>query len=383
MSTIENYCKKIDIFKRQLDIINSKFLIEHISCYKFHELVTYKDFDKNWVAEEYVPILDEYAISQIGINPKNKMYFIMHTDMIDKYLYELISSLDTNAPTNSNSKGYEEIIQEKINEWRKTISKYYNRLEHIKVFVWDLLKAEYDISVRKLIENYAHKIFSSKSKINFSEFSYDGMDFEIIGYNPLNVKLKSITGILGNFTTYGKHTLCLPNQEHVCIPEKIYSLWLGNFYIVEIGKSVFDSLSKTRIISLPKSIKKIDWSFWECDNLERIEIDRKDYETTFYKTIDGVLYTGDGLTLCAYPNNHGESYEIPEGVVSIKKFAFKSCKSIKTIFLPSSLRKIEVNAFYRCTNLERIICNMKQKDLTFDGFTGDFGNVNPRWYFMA
>lgn len=382
MNNIDFYNKRIDLFKKQLDIINSNSLTEHISGYKFHELITYSNPENNWVAEEYIPILDEYAISQIGINPKNKMYLIMHTDMIDKYLYELISSLKTNVPKKLNSKEYEEMAQGKIEEWRKTLQKHYDRFEHIKVFVWDLLKAEYNISIRHIVENYVQKTFNLGSNYNFSEFSYDGMNFEIISYNPLHVRLKSITGVLGNFTTYGKHSVCLPNQEHVYIPEKIYSLWLGYFYIIEIGKSVFDSLSKTKIISLPKSIKKIDWSFWKCCNLERIEIERNDYETTSYKTVDGVLYTGDGLALCAYPNNHGESYEVPEGVVSIRKFAFKSCESIKTIFLPSSLRKIEINAFYRCTNLKRIICKMKRENLTFEGFTGDFGNVNPEWYFI-
>ena len=328
MNNIDFYNKRIDLFKKQLDIINSNFLTEHISGYKFHELITYGNPENNWVAEEYIPILDEYAISQIGINPKNKMYLIMHTDMIDKYLYELISSLKTNVPKKLNSKEYEEMAQEKIEEWRKTLQKHYDRFEHIKVFVWDLLKAECNISIRHIVESYVQKTFNLGSNYNFSEFSYDGMNFEIISYNPLHVRLKSITGVLGNFTTYGKHSVCLPNQEHVYIPEKIYSLWLGYFYIIEIGKSVFDSLSKTKIISLPKSIKKIDWSFWKCCNLERIEIERNDYETTSYKTVDGVLYTGDGLALCAYPNNHGESYEVPEGVVSIRKFAFKFIKAI-------------------------------------------------------
>ena len=121
MNNIDFYNKRIDLFKKQLDIINSNFLTEHISSYKFHELITYSNPENNWVAEEYIPILDEYAISQIGINPKNKMYLIMHTDMIDKYLYELISSLKTNVPKKLNSKEYEEMAQEKIEEWRKTL----------------------------------------------------------------------------------------------------------------------------------------------------------------------------------------------------------------------------------------------------------------------
>lgn len=384
MNTIEYYREYVKAFKKQLSIIDKDFLREHISGHIFRELIRYRDPSNDWISHQHVPELDEDAISLIGINTQNKMYLIMHSDMIDYYLYGLVSSFRVNI---ADTYPYDEvsdkkILQERIFEWRKDIPECYNRLEHIKVFVWNLLRTERDLSIKKMVEDYVLETFDLGS-CNFSEFYHAGMIFEIKSNVSRIVKLKAITSIWGNYTKYGKGKNYLSNQEYLSIPEYIDPIGLIRFTVVEIGKSVFDSLSETRVISLPRTIKNIEWSFWECRKLEKIEVNNFDYEMTSFKSIDGVLYSKDGDSLCAYPNNHGNTYEIPDGVVTIRKFAFKSCDSIQTLILPSSLRRIETNAFYRCTNLKRIICYMKPEELTFEGFIGDYGEVNPEWFFIC
>lgn len=40
-----------------------------------------------------------------------------------------------------------------------------------------------------------------------------------------------------------------------------------------------------------------------------------------------------------------EHYEIPEGVMNIKKSAFEKCHKLKTLLLPKSIKSIDTNAF--------------------------------------
>ena len=47
-------------------------------------------------------------------------------------------------------------------------------------------------------------------------------------------------------------------------------------------------------------------------------------------------------------------YVIPEGVTSIRSFAFDGCTSLTSIEIPSSVTSIEWSAFYGCTSLTSI-----------------------------
>lgn len=65
---------------------------------------------------------------------------------------------------------------------------------------------------------------------------------------------------------------------------------------------------------------------------------------------------------------------VPEGVTTIKQFAFFNNNLIDTIVLASSVTGIDSNAFYRNTNLKRIIINGNPADITVHEFA--FENVN-------
>ena len=90
---------------------------------------------------------------------------------------------------------------------------------------------------------------------------------------------------------------------------------------------------------------------WECVNLQRIIVDPANEK---YCDIDGVLYSKDKKELIAYPNAKGEKYIVPEGVRCIGNCSFKNT-NITRITMPSSLRKIGVNAFYDCMQLMEIL----------------------------
>ena len=71
-----------------------------------------------------------------------------------------------------------------------------------------------------------------------------------------------------------------------------------------------------------------------------------------FKEIDGIVYNNSMTELIACSIDK-ESVEIPEGIVTISRGAFKYCK-IKTIKLPDSLETIEEYAFSYCHKLRHI-----------------------------
>lgn len=123
------------------------------------------------------------------------------------------------------------------------------------------------------------------------------------------------------------------------------------FTLEKIGLNSFDNKERLRELRIPSTVRKIEWCFYECFNLERIIVDE---ENPDYASIDGVLYSKDHKRLVAYPNAHGEEYHILDGTKEIARLAFKTCKDVKRVYLPESLKKIGINAFYRCDNLEKV-----------------------------
>ena len=114
-------------------------------------------------------------------------------------------------------------------------------------------------------------------------------------------------------------------------------------------------------ITIGKNVKEIgDWAFGNSRNITAFEIDDAN---PYLCDIDGVVYTKDMKTILFYPparaieeskNDNGEevksiSYEIPEGVETIRSKAFYKCYELTEITLPSTLKAIEEMAFFRCS----------------------------------
>lgn len=114
-------------------------------------------------------------------------------------------------------------------------------------------------------------------------------------------------------------------------------------------------------ITIGKNVKDIDdWAFGNSRNISFFDIDD---ENPYLCDVDGVIYTKDMKTLLFYPparaieeseNDNGEkvktiSYEIPEGVETIRSKAFYKCYELTEITLPSTLKSIDEMAFFRCS----------------------------------
>lgn len=112
-------------------------------------------------------------------------------------------------------------------------------------------------------------------------------------------------------------------------------------------------------ITIGKNVSSI--SSWAFENSRKITAFEVDEDNKFFCDIEGVLYTKDMKTLLFYPLASGIktvtdekgnsvnsiSYEIPEGVETIRTKAFYKCLELTEIKLPSTLISIEEKAFFR------------------------------------
>lgn len=65
-----------------------------------------------------------------------------------------------------------------------------------------------------------------------------------------------------------------------------------------------------------------------------------------YKSVDGVVYSGDGKTLVYCPPTLKGSFTIPNGVIAIAPGAFIECDDVTDVFIPNTVTLIGECAFY-------------------------------------
>jgi hypothetical protein len=169
--------------------------------------------------------------------------------------------------------------------------------------------------------------------------------------------------------------------------------------LTEIGEKAFEKCSSLESIELPNTLKTLkEGAFNGCVALKSVNIPAALTELWFafdgctsiesfnvsednqaFMSIDGVIYTKDGTTICSYPcgkkdktfivpesvtgvginafegNLYLEHIEFKNGYTFISNEAFLNCVSLKTIKLPEFLEIIPMRMAYGCTSLESIL----------------------------
>ena len=137
--------------------------------------------------------------------------------------------------------------------------------------------------------------------------------------------------------------------EEVILPEGLVKL--GSFAFNNFS---MNSLYNTKLkrISIPASLQNSGEDvFTAAYSIEKIEI--ADLDT--WLKLDNLFFwrTSDDLKVLIGGKAVNELV-IPEGVTTIKKYAFFSFKELRKIILPSTLKRIEEHAFSECELLEEI-----------------------------
>ena len=200
---------------------------------------------------------------------------------------------------------------------------------------------------------------------------------------------------------------CL-SLEYISIPESVICLngnpfcgWDGELECLSANfiyeDDVLFNKDKSEIISfrnqeiksyiIPDSVTSIgDGAFWCCSSLSSLVIpdsvvNIKGNPFYFWKGKleclsasfiyeDNVLFNMDKSKLISFRNQEAKSFIIPNGVMSIEKYAFSDCCSLISISVPKSVTSIGDGAFDGCSSLSSFAISDSITSIgtwTFDG----------------
>lgn len=135
--------------------------------------------------------------------------------------------------------------------------------------------------------------------------------------------------------------------------------------VTEIADFGLFNAETVEVIKIGKNVEKIgEWSMTNNQHLKAFEVDE---ENPYFCDVDGILFTKDMKTIVYYPPARnikfdklsGEAqnkttYDIPEGVETIRSKAFYKCYYVEDITVPSTVKRIEEKAFHRTAALNKI-----------------------------
>lgn len=113
--------------------------------------------------------------------------------------------------------------------------------------------------------------------------------------------------------------------------------------VTEIAQEAF-VYSRLESIILPSSLTSLNGyplaGIW---NLKKIDVSG---DNPAYTSRDGVLYSKDMSMLIRCPMNKTGGLEIPEGVKTVERFAFRQCRGLESISIPASMEDIPESALF-------------------------------------
>ncbi len=165
---------------------------------------------------------------------------------------------------------------------------------------------------------------------------------ERINVSEENKYFCDVDGVLFNYSK--THLLAYPGKKSditYTIPDSVK----------EIKKEAFSSTLLEEVI-IPESVDHIEnEAFRAASCIKNLKVS-SDNKT--YIDIDGVLCDKDKKTLISYAlGRTNKSYNVPEGIENIEKYAFFSSE-LTAVTLPDSLKIISDYSFENCSKLKKI-----------------------------
>jgi len=246
--------------------------------------------------------------------------------------------------------------------------------------------------MKKTLLNVTACVVLSCLTASAADFEVDGICYNIIGENAVEVTANKTTAYAGEVTvpaqvvndgtTYAvtavgaeAFSMCFTLTK-VTLPESVTLIDKEAFYfcatladvnfpaaVTEIGEKAFMMCSKITELNLPAGLKTIGKeAFISCFGNTAINIPDAVVtmgEYAFYNNSAAKTLTiGAGLKSLpdyAFAMCSGlTDVAIPEGVESLGKYSFSSCSGMKSVKLPSTLKRIDNYAFKDCTALSDI-----------------------------
>ena len=205
---------------------------------------------------------------------------------------------------------------------------------------------------------------------------FDRLKTKLICYPP--EKTGTTYAIPNGVVTIGDCSFYLPRWLiDVSFPESIQSIEGSAFRyaklngdlvlpegLLEIGSDAFEFCDALTSITIPSSVTKTSGAICNGNQLQNIFVDE---DNSYFKSIDGVLFTKDGSSLINYPTGRDGAYSIPTGVTTIDYSAFGYAYQLNDITIPEGVTTISGYAFLECKSLTSLLL---PSSLTY---------VGPKW----
>ncbi len=156
---------------------------------------------------------------------------------------------------------------------------------------------------------------------------------------------------IGGAAFSGCHSL-----TNVVIPNRVTSIGAFTFSdctsltsvtipsgVTSIGDGAFSECTSLTSVTIPKSVTSIgDQAFGGCTSLTTITVDALN---SFYRSVDGILFSRSQTMLITCPGGKTGSYTIPNSVTAIGEWAFSGCTNLTSVTIPNSVISIGGRAF--------------------------------------
>jgi hypothetical protein len=123
--------------------------------------------------------------------------------------------------------------------------------------------------------------------------------------------------------------------------------------LTSIGNEAFAYCTGLTNIAIPSSVTDIgNMEFAWCLSLTNITVDPLN---PVYSSVDGALFDKSRTVLIEFPPGTAGAYALPDGVASIRSWAFGYCINLTAVTIANSVTNIGEAAFYDCFGLTNAI----------------------------
>ena len=203
-----------------------------------------------------------------------------------------------------------------------------------------------------------------------SSVKYHGKDYEVIGVKGASsssvckdpdelteVVLPSTVRFLGDFAFY----FCM----------NLFSVtWnqIEESALTEIGVNVFTSCTNLKALSLPTGLTSIGESALAgCISLPAFTLDEA---CDSFAVVDGLIYNKEKTKLINCPAGKAGIVTLPATVKTIESNAFYNCTQVTDVIMPEGLDSLGLAVFVGCSSLKTIKIPESVRVIGFGGFTG-------------
>ena len=359
--------------KKYLSIIDGDVLAEHIignfteethQRYRLEHPTFYKYYDIE--PDEYLK-----GILKILGGKNDSFLEYLLKKLSDTYYSSIYTPLDTKE------------TEEWLSQRKTDIKNIYSKKEHIKWLIYKLFN--YEPHKINNFEDTIKRILCPEEQINLYRFHSYGLCYEITydkeGHRCKNINLISPSNNSFEQRRTNKVTIStLQNKATVQIPREISHDLIGRCSINEINEDFFNSLTsfQTETLIVEAPFIKTNWNLWNAKFLKEVEI-RGAHDQSYYRSVKGVVFSGNKRELIAFPPAKGDVYEVPNGTLKIRDNAFRNNTALTTLFIPHSVVSIGINAFQGCENLTRVVVDNVKGAIKNEGLWGET-NTETNWY---